>query len=157
MKDLVYLKKLLGIFDASSAVELTVEEEGSKIHIAKATSQSGVQFAPQMLHSLPESHGLHLQQPPSTIAIEPSASVGPTNHIILSPIVGTFYRASSPDADNFCQVGSRVSTGQPLCIIEAMKLMNEIESDATGTVVKVFVENHQPVEYNQPLFEIQLG
>jgi acetyl-CoA carboxylase biotin carboxyl carrier protein len=77
-------------------------------------------------------------------------------HQICSPIVGTFYRAPSPDAEQFVQVGDRVTVGKTLCIVEAMKLMNEIESDAAGTVVKVLVENAQPVEYNQPLMLIQL-
>jgi acetyl-CoA carboxylase biotin carboxyl carrier protein len=77
-------------------------------------------------------------------------------HTIVSPIVGTFYRAPAPDADPFVKVGDRVVPGQTLCIVEAMKLMNEIESDVSGTVVKILVENGQPVEYNQPLFEIAL-
>ncbi len=73
----------------------------------------------------------------------------------MSPIVGTFYRAPSPDADSFVQVGQHVNAGDTLCIVEAMKLMNEIESDASGTIVKILVENAQPVEYNQPMFVIK--
>ena len=76
-------------------------------------------------------------------------------HIVNSPIVGTFYRASSPDADPFVDVGSRVKKGQVLCIIEAMKLMNEIESEFAGTVKEILVENGQPIEYGQPLFVIE--
>ena len=76
-------------------------------------------------------------------------------HVIKSPIVGTFYRAPAPDADAYVQVGDTVSAGSVLCIIEAMKLMNEIESDVEGKIVKILVENGKPVEYNQPLFMIQ--
>ncbi len=77
-------------------------------------------------------------------------------HLINSPIVGTFYRSPSPTADAFVKLGDSVEAGKTLCIIEAMKLMNEIQSDASGTVTKVFVENGQPVEYGQPLFGIKL-
>ena len=76
-------------------------------------------------------------------------------HEVRSPIVGTFYRAPAPDADPYVQIGDSVSTGGVLCIIEAMKLMNEIESDVSGKMVKILVENGKPVEYNQPLFLIQ--
>jgi acetyl-CoA carboxylase biotin carboxyl carrier protein len=77
-------------------------------------------------------------------------------HEIRSPIVGTFYRAPAPDADSYVQVGAVVSPGSVLCIVEAMKLMNEIESDVGGKIVKILVENGKPVEYNQPLFLIEL-
>ncbi len=76
-------------------------------------------------------------------------------HEIKSPIVGTFYRAPAPDADAYVQVGDSISTGSVLCIVEAMKLMNEIETDVSGKVIKILVENGKPVEYNQPLFLIQ--
>ena len=78
-------------------------------------------------------------------------------HEIHSPIVGTFYRAPAPDADPYVQVGDSISSGSVLCIVEAMKLMNEIESDVNGKIVKILVENGKPVEYNQPLFLIQLS
>ena len=77
-------------------------------------------------------------------------------HLVTSPIVGTFYRAASPTSDSFVDIGDRVSVGKTLCIIEAMKLMNEIQSDAGGEIVKIFVENGQPVEYGQPLFGIRI-
>jgi acetyl-CoA carboxylase biotin carboxyl carrier protein len=76
-------------------------------------------------------------------------------HEIKSPIVGTFYRAPAPDADSYIQIGDVVSVGSVLCIVEAMKLMNEIESDASGKIVKILVENGKPVEYNQPLFLLE--
>ncbi len=78
-------------------------------------------------------------------------------HVLNSPIVGTFYRAPNPDSPSFVEVGDRVRSGQVLCIVEAMKLMNEIESDAAGKVVEIYVENAQPVEYGEPLFAIKVG
>jgi acetyl-CoA carboxylase biotin carboxyl carrier protein len=78
-------------------------------------------------------------------------------HEIRSPIVGTFYRAPAPDADSYVQVGDMVAPGTVLCIVEAMKLMNEIESDVSGKIIKILTENGKPVEYNQPLFLIQTG
>jgi acetyl-CoA carboxylase biotin carboxyl carrier protein len=89
-------------------------------------------------------------------APEPEAAdVAAGEHVVTSPIVGTFYRAPNPDADPFVRVGDTVGTGKVLCIVEAMKLMNEIESDIDGTIVKVFPENAEPVEYGQPLFAIR--
>jgi acetyl-CoA carboxylase biotin carboxyl carrier protein len=89
---------------------------------------------------------------PAGAATEPADEGG---HVVTSPIVGTFYRASAPDADPFVEIGSRVKKGQTLCIIEAMKLMNEIESDVDGVVAKIFPQNAQAVEYGEPLFSIQ--
>ena len=85
----------------------------------------------------------------------PVKSPSPDLYILNSPIVGTFYRAPSPDSPNFVKVGDRVENGQILCIVEAMKLMNEIESDVQGTIVEIYVENAQPVEYGEPLFGIK--
>ena len=87
-------------------------------------------------------------------AAVPAAEELPSGHVIKSPMVGTFYRAASPGANPFVDVGQTVSEGDTLCIIEAMKLMNEIESDTSGTIVKVFPENAQPVEFGEPLFVI---
>jgi acetyl-CoA carboxylase biotin carboxyl carrier protein len=166
MIDLNYLRKLLKIFDESTAVELKIEEEGVSLRIAKQSNGGTV------LHSAPQAPMFQmqptLQTPPPQITAPASAEPQEEQvkaasdvrsehlHQITSPIVGTFYRAPSPDAEPFAQVGARVSPGSTLCIIEAMKLMNEIESDIAGTVVKVLVENAQPVEYGQPLFLIQL-
>ncbi|HTX14789.1 MAG TPA: acetyl-CoA carboxylase biotin carboxyl carrier protein [Candidatus Baltobacteraceae bacterium] len=105
--------------------------------------------------------------PPASAEDQPVAAVAPSHtvpvpvaedlHIVKSPIVGTFYAAASPDADPFVTVGSRVQSGQVLCIIEAMKLMNEIEADASGEIARIFVENGHPVEYGEPLFGIRTG
>jgi acetyl-CoA carboxylase biotin carboxyl carrier protein len=88
-------------------------------------------------------------------ALAPAASAGAGAHTLTSPIVGTFYRASSPDADPFAEVGARVKKGQVVCIIEAMKLMNEIESDVDGVVVEIYPQNAQAVEFGEPLFAIR--
>ena len=156
--DLNYLKKLLKIFDDSTLTELEVEEEGLNLKISRHTNSGS---APMVSYMPMQSS--HHAAPAAPAAPAPAASAeapaarpaSKSTHTILSPIVGTFYRAPAPDADSFCKVGDHVSVGQTLCIVEAMKLMNEIESDMNGTVVKIHVENQNPVEYNQPLFEIE--
>ena len=95
--------------------------------------------------------------PPSPLPAAPAAPSGPPagSHVLTSPIVGTFYRASSPDAPPFVEIGARVKKGQVLCIIEAMKLMNEIESDVDGTIAEIYPQNAQAVEFGEPLFAIK--
>jgi acetyl-CoA carboxylase biotin carboxyl carrier protein len=165
--DLNYLRDLLAIFDASTATELTIEEEGTAISLSRRPAESTThvygsfpqQFsapsAPAMQQAIVPAPAQASSPTTAAPAAEAKAeSSGPT-HTITSPIVGTFYRSPSPDAEAYVQVGSHISAGQTLCIVEAMKLMNEIESDINGTVLKVLVNNAQPVEYNQPLFIIQ--
>jgi len=154
--DLQYLKELLAIFDASSATELMIEEEGASISVSKrGPDQVVTQVAAPVAHAHVPAHGVDTQPAPAQ-AMPVSAPVADQNtHTILSPIVGTFYSSPSPDAPAFVQVGSRVSAGQTLCIVEAMKLMNEIESDVSGTIVSILANNAQPVEYNQPLFIVK--
>lgn len=154
--DLQYLKELLAIFDASSATELMIEEEGASISVSKrGPDQVVTQVAAPVAHTHVPAHGVDTQPAPAQ-AMPASAPVADQNtHTILSPIVGTFYSSPSPDAPAFVQVGSRVSAGQTLCIVEAMKLMNEIESDVSGTIVSILANNAQPVEYNQPLFIVK--
>jgi acetyl-CoA carboxylase biotin carboxyl carrier protein len=154
--DLQYLKELLAIFDASSATELMIEEEGASISVSKRGPDHVVaQMPAPVAHAHVPSQGIDTQPAPAQ-AMPASAPVADENtHTILSPIVGTFYSSPSPDAPAFVQVGSRVSAGQTLCIVEAMKLMNEIESDVSGTIVSILANNAQPVEYNQPLFIVK--
>ncbi len=157
--DLAYIERLLKLFDDSSATELTVEEEGSKISIAKTVQQQVVTVSAPI--STPAPVAATAPAPTNSAPTQP-APVAPMvaapepaqGKAINSPMVGTFYRSSSPEAAPFVQVGDTVSIGTTLCIVEAMKLMNEIESDVAGTVLKVLVENGKPVEYNQPLFLI---
>jgi acetyl-CoA carboxylase biotin carboxyl carrier protein len=156
--DLNLIKKLIKIVNATDNItDLEVEEEGLRVKIGKnlySNQNENHQFmtpANVTMQQVPAP-----AQTPATAAEEKKDEAKADNvHEIKSPIVGTFYRAPAPDADAYVQVGDSVSSGAVLCIVEAMKLMNEIESDASGKVVKILVENGKPVEYNQPLFLIQ--
>jgi len=155
--DLDLIKKLVKIVDTTGITDLEIEEGDLKIKIAKKVRSAQVITQPQIpanatqlvSHPTPGSGEASKQ----TTETEPTAA---NLHEIRSPIVGTFYRAPAPDADVYVQIGSVVSPGSVLCIVEAMKLMNEIESDISGKIVKILVENGKPVEYNQPLFLIEL-
>ena len=150
--DLSYLQQIIKLFEESSLTELEIDEEGSRVTLSRAKEQP--MFAMQPSYQMPQ-----LPQPAqaSTVAAAPAASSASSNtHEVKSPIVGTFYRAPAPDADSYVEVGQHVENGTTLCIIEAMKLMNEIESDAAGKIVKILVENGSPVEYGQPLFLLEI-
>ena len=153
--DLNLIKKLVRILDTSSITDLEVEESGFKIKIAKKVRTVSFNGQPQMIHSIspnPDLSNIDLNADDKSGSDE---EAGKNQHIIISPIVGTFYRAPTPDADSYVQVGDEVTQGSVLCIVEAMKLMNEIESDVSGKIIKILAENGKPVEYNQPLFLIQ--
>ena len=161
--DLVYLKKIMKIFDESNVSELKIDEEGLKIHLSKTTRgtiSTGNYIQPALSQVQPQAvhHQTETPVPHHIPAITPaddSTSDNSGMHTVASPIVGTFYRSPSPDSPAFVEIGSKVTKGQTLCIIEAMKLMNEIESDADGIIEKILVQNSQPIEYNQPLFIIR--
>jgi acetyl-CoA carboxylase biotin carboxyl carrier protein len=149
--DLAYLKKLVKIVERSGVDEIEIEEEGLRVRIARSSQHNSVPGA-----AIAQATPVQAAPPPSQPADAPSAQPPEVKyHEIKSPIVGTFYRAPAPDADPYVEVGQIVQPKTVLCIIEAMKLMNEIESDAAGRVVKILVENAQPVEYNQTLFLIE--
>lgn len=150
--DINLLKRLIKVVEQSDIAEFSVQEGDLKIKISKNSKQSVSTVISQ------PSNPSVVQAPEAAVAPEPKAVAEEVNanyHEVRSPIVGTFYRAPAPDADSYVQVGDNVSAGSVLCIIEAMKLMNEIESDADGKIVKILVENATPVEYNQPLFLIE--
>lgn len=149
--DLNLIKKLIRIFDSSEITDLEIEQEGFKIKIAKKIRTFHGGSRPHVVLP-PASADEELNEVTSGKETETKVE---TKHEIRSPIVGTFYRAPGPDADPYVQVGDIVTKGSVLCIVEAMKLMNEIESDAEGRIVKILVENGKPVEFNQPLFLIQ--
>lgn len=153
--DLSYIKKIIKLVEHSDVDEIEIEEEGKKIRVAKNRPQSGgsPQFyqMPQMPSPAPAAAAPAAGSAP---AVEEKAKPEKKYHEIKSPIVGTFYRAPSPDAEPYIEVGQTVNPGDVLCIVEAMKLMNEIESDVAGKVAKVVVENAKPVEYGQVLFLI---
>ncbi len=145
--DLRKLKKLIDLVQESGIAELEITEGEEKVKIVKGGGVS-ISQAPVAAPSPPEPHAAAAAVP----AAEPAA--GQEGHVLKAPMVGTFYRSPSPDAKVFIEVGQTVKEGQTICIIEAMKLMNEIEADASGVVKAILVENGQPVEYGQPLFII---
>jgi acetyl-CoA carboxylase biotin carboxyl carrier protein len=160
--DLNYVKKLVKLLSESDVDEIEIEEEGKKIRVAKNPAPPPVYQGPQVMtapHAHAVTHALTAGQVSAgetSPAAPPAAVPAPANvHEIKSPIVGTFYRSPSPDASPFVQVGSAIQSGTVLCIVEAMKLMNEIESDVSGKIVKIMVENGQPVEYDQVLFLVE--
>ncbi|APV49234.1 acetyl-CoA carboxylase, biotin carboxyl carrier protein [Betaproteobacteria bacterium GR16-43] len=151
--DLRKLKKLIDLVQESGIGEIEISEGEEKVRISRQPSGQPVMMAAGMQ---PMAMGAPAAAPAAPAAeAPPPAPPEPTGHTLKSPMVGTFYRAPSPGAPNFVEVGQSVTKGQTLCIIEAMKLLNEIESDVSGKVKAILVENGQPVEYGQPLFVIE--
>lgn len=155
------IRRLVKLVEASGIDELEIEEEGTRIRVVKnSTSPDSVQH----VVAVPGTQPYPVQQSaPVTPQVESQAqsalpvteTVSDTSVAIDSPMVGTFYRAPSPEAPAYVQVGDQVKIGQVLCIIEAMKLMNEIEAEVSGKISKIHVENAQAVEFGQPLFSIE--
>jgi acetyl-CoA carboxylase biotin carboxyl carrier protein len=148
--DLRKLKKLIDLVEESGIAELEITEGEEKVRIARTLpgSQPIVMQQPQQIVAAPVPVAAQVAPGPAA----PAAA--PDGHVVKSPMVGTFYRSNSPGGKAFVDVGQSVAVGEALCIIEAMKLMNEIESDAAGTIKAILVENGQPVEYGEPLFVI---
>ena len=156
--DINQIRKLIKLVEESNITEFTVEEGDLRIKISKECENKTItQQVPVTNYSIPANPSV---LPVATVVAETkNVSVEAANnnlHQVKSPIVGTFYKASAPDKPEYVKVGDRVTKGTILCIVEAMKLMNEIECDVDGIVEKVLVENSSPVEYNQPLFLIRL-
>lgn len=147
--DLRKLKKLIDLVEASGIAELEITEGEEKVRIAKS-----IAGAPMMMSHMPQMQMMHAPAPAAAVAAAPVEDAVPEGHIVRSPMVGTFYRAPAPGSKNFTEVGQSVNDGDTLCIIEAMKLLNEIESDQGGVIKAILVENGQPVEYGEPLFVI---
>lgn len=147
--DLRKLKTLIDLVSESNVSELEITEAEGKVRIVKSGGQVLQQMvpAPAMAPQAPT--------PAAPAVAELPAPVEPSGHVVKSPMVGTFYRASSPGAKSFVEVGSVVKEGETICIIEAMKILNEIEADKSGTVTRILGENGQAVEYGQPLFIIE--
>ena len=147
--DLRKLKTLIDLVSESNISELEITEAEGKVRIVKGGIAAPVQYVQTM--AAPAA-----AQPASAAA--PAAEAAPataTGHVVKSPMVGTFYRSSSPGAAAFVEVGSQVKEGETVCIIEAMKILNEIEADKSGTITQILGENGQAVEYGQPLFIIE--
>lgn len=145
--DLRKLKKLINLVEESGIAELEITEGEEKVRISRSSTQAPVAaVVTQAVAAAP----LAAAAPPG----EPAAPAQPEGHLLKSPMVGTFYRSPSPGAKSFVEVGQSVTEGETVCIIEAMKLLNEIEADRSGVIKAILVENGQPVEYGHPLMVI---
>lgn len=158
------IRQLIRLVESADISEIEIEEEGRKLRIAK-----NIKHSAEAVVMNPAPMVSYHQQPPGLASMPPAMQTQPEQGVpdlsvapaesefqeVRSPMVGTFYTSPAPDADPYIEVGQTVSVGQTLCIIEAMKLMNEIESDFAGKIAKIVVENAQPVEYNQVLFLLE--
>jgi acetyl-CoA carboxylase biotin carboxyl carrier protein len=147
------IKELIDLVSERGLSGIEIERTGFRLRIEG--SRPAISSAPSELATVAAAGAPAL--PAATAASAPPAQESEEVHLVVSPIVGTFYRAPSPEADPFAEVGERVSKGKVLCIIESMKLMNEIESDVEGEIVAVYARNGQPVEYGEKLFGIRLA
>ncbi len=146
--DIRKVKKLIELLEESGIAEIEIREGEESVRISRHGASPVMMQAPAAM------------QTPAPVAVTavpsaPAAEAAPVGHMVKSPMVGTFYRSSNPGAKPFVEVGQRVSVGETLCIIEAMKMLNQIEADATGEIAAILVENGQPVEFGQPLFVIK--
>ena len=144
--DIRKIKKLIEMLEESNLAEIEIREGEESIRISRASSVTASAVAPPAVISAP---------PPTQATPAAAETAAPSGHVIVSPMVGTFYRAASPGGPAFVEVGSRVNVGDTLCIIEAMKMLNEIEADRGGVVRAILKENGQPVEYGEALFVIE--
>ncbi len=152
--DLRKLKTLIDLVSESNVSELEITEAEGKVRIVKG----GGAIVQQVMAPAPvqaPAPAVAAAPAPAAAAAPAAAPEAPAGHAVKSPMVGTFYRASSPGAKSFVEIGSQVKEGDTVCIIEAMKILNEIEADKTGTITKILAENGQAVEYGQPLFIIE--
>ncbi|WP_180682364.1 acetyl-CoA carboxylase biotin carboxyl carrier protein [Tepidicella baoligensis] len=148
--DLRKLKTLIDLVSESNVSELEITEAEGKVRIVKSAPVAAP--APAVTVLAPATQAA---APAATAAPAPAAEPEIKGHIVKSPMVGTFYRAPSPGAKPFVEVGQQVKEGDPICIVEAMKILNEIEADKSGVITQILVENGQAVEYGQPLFVIE--
>lgn len=152
--DIRKIKKLIELVEESGISELEISEGEESVRISRA--------APAQAYPMMQQYAMPAQQQPAlaaavapTAAETPAAPAAVSGHTVRSPMVGTFYRTPSPDAKAFVEVGQKVNVGDTLCIVEAMKMMNQIEADKSGVVKAILVENGQPVEYDEPLVVIE--
>jgi len=150
--DLRKLKTLIDLVSESNISELEITETEGKVRIVKGGGAAPVQYV-QTLAAPPAAAPALAGA--SAAAAAPAVEAAPAGHAVKSPMVGTFYRSSSPGAPAFVEIGSKVTEGDTVCIIEAMKILNEIEADKSGTITQILGENGQAVEYGQPLFIIE--
>ncbi|MEY2677788.1 MAG: hypothetical protein RLZ00_480 [Pseudomonadota bacterium] len=152
--DLRKLKTLIDLVSESNVSELEITEAEGTVRIVKS-APAPVAMVTQMAAPAPVAVAAPVAAAPAPAVAAPVAEAEPSGHTVKSPMVGTFYRASSPGAKAFAEVGQQVKEGDTICIIEAMKILNEIEADKSGTITKILAENGQAVEYGAPLFIIE--
>jgi len=150
--DIRKVKKLIELLEESGVAEIEIKEGEESVRISRASPPAPMMAAPAPMPA----PAAAAPAPAAAPAVEEAAGGSglPEGHVVKSPMVGTFYRAPSPGATPFVEVGQQVNAGDTLCIIEAMKLLNQIEADKAGTIKAILVENGQPVEYDEPLFVI---
>jgi acetyl-CoA carboxylase biotin carboxyl carrier protein len=148
--DLRKLKTLIDLVSESNVSELEITEAEGKVRIVKGAGVVQTAPAPPVISVAPPA----IAAVPATAAPAPAVAEAPAGHVVKSPMVGTFYRSASPGAKPFVEIGSQVKEGETVCIIEAMKILNEIETDKGGTITQILCENGQAVEYGQPLFVV---
>ncbi|MDX1442913.1 MAG: acetyl-CoA carboxylase biotin carboxyl carrier protein [Gammaproteobacteria bacterium] len=153
--DIRKVKKLIELLEESGIAEIEITEGEESVRISRNSPQAAA--APQYFQAPPQPQAAPAPAPSGgdASASEPEGDSIPSGHVVTSPMVGTFYRAPNPGAKAFAEVGDSVNVGDTLCIIEAMKMMNQIESDKGGKVKAILVENGEPVEFGQPLFVIE--
>ena len=153
--DLRKLKKLIDLVQESGIAELEITEGEERVRINRTNNAGQMPTYVTMPQAAPPATGYAAAPaaPAAAAAAEPPAE--PEGHVVKSPMVGTFYRSSAPGAKSFVEVGQNINAGETLCIIEAMKILNEIEADQAGTITQIYCENGQAVEYGQPLFVIE--
>ncbi|WP_120513541.1 acetyl-CoA carboxylase biotin carboxyl carrier protein [Photobacterium salinisoli] len=149
--DIRKIKKLIELVEESGISELEISEGEESVRISRTTAAPVA--APAQMYAAPAPAAA--PAPVAAPAEAPAAPAAPAGHQVLSPMVGTFYRAPSPEAKAFVEVGQSVNVGDTLCIVEAMKMMNQIEADKAGTVVAILAENGDPIEFDQPLVIIE--
>ncbi|MEI6481914.1 MAG: acetyl-CoA carboxylase biotin carboxyl carrier protein [Betaproteobacteria bacterium] len=153
--DLRKLKTLIDLVSESNVSELEITEAEGKVRIVKGPVGAPVAMAAPVMVAAPVAAPASFAPAAPDAACASAEAAAPSGHVVKSPMVGTFYTSSSPDSKPFVQVGSVVKEGETICIIEAMKILNEIEADKSGTVSRILVDNGQAVEYGQPMFLIE--
>jgi acetyl-CoA carboxylase biotin carboxyl carrier protein len=150
--DIRKIQKLIEMIGASDVAEIEIHEGEESVRISRQSS-----YPPPQAYAIQAAPAAVAAPVPAAadIAVKKGEADPLTGHVVRSPMVGTFYRSSTPGAKVFVELGQRVDAGETLCIIEAMKILNQIEADKSGKITKILVENGQPVEYNQPLFVIE--
>tara|TARA_Y100001956_G_scaffold9916_1_gene8703 strand:- start:4360 stop:4824 length:465 start_codon:yes stop_codon:yes gene_type:complete len=153
--DIRKIKKLIELVEESGIAELEITEGEESVRINRHSSAPVIAAQPQHYAAAPAPVAAPAAAPAPAPAAEAAPAAEPAGHKVLSPMVGTFYAAASPEAPKYVEVGQSVNVGDTLCIVEAMKMMNQIEADKAGVVKAILVENGEPVEFDQPLFIIE--